>query len=137
MGTDGGADTYVKLMREVVEAIERSAAAIRALEESIARSDASNTAAHAALRDELRRAGESMAAIATLWKAEQAAETRTSKAREKAVWKFWESQPVQLLAIGLVLAFLQVVGVSWFAHSYGEAVKPPAATQALPGPVEP
>ena len=110
-------NAYVTLMREVVECIEHSTADQRVAGEALARIASDSAASHTALRDEMRRLSESNARIITLWQAEQDSIKNSEKKRDKAVAAIWQSQPLQLLMVGLVLAVLQVIGVGWFAHS--------------------
>lgn len=125
---------YLALLRDVVEALEKAASEQRSLSGALARLETSNTQAHKDLRDELRRATESMSNVTTLWSAEQNAEERNTKARTKAISAVWSNQSVQFLLAGIVLAILQVVGVGWFAHSYLPTTPTPPAVIQEHGP---
>lgn len=98
-------EPYVQLLREVVAALERTAAEQRAL-----------AAVSSTSTSELRRLTDSVAAMTALWKAEQESDNRSTRTRNKAVATLWASQPMQTLLMGLVLAVLQVLGVAWYAH---------------------
>ncbi len=107
-------NAYVVLIREVVEALERSSSEQRNL-----------TQAQVALTAEIRMVTTATAAVITLWSAEQSAAKASKSSRNKAVTALWQSHPVQLLLWGIVMAILQGIGVAWFAHAVLSQSPPP------------
>lgn len=119
----------IGLLREVVQAIERSTAELRKLEATIERQQKSGDKTMAEIQaeikaqakvtsDEVRRLTEQVNQVTSLWAANQKAEKVAQERRAQAIQALWKAPGFQLLFIGLVVVFLQAVGVSWVVSHY-------------------
>ena len=143
--SDPATEHYVNLLREVVLALERMSADVHKLSDEQVRHEIHEEhmiselkdlidTTHETVTSELRRHGEQVATILTLWKAEQDAAIASTNRRDKAFTTVWQSAPFQLLMAGLVVAILQILGTSWVASHY---LPTPAETVTAPPSVSP
>ena len=117
------------LLREVVQAIERSTAELRKLETTIERhqklDDKTMTEIQAEIKaqakitsDEVRRLTEQVNQVTSLWAADLKAEKVAQDRRAQAIAAVWKAPGFQLLFIGIIVVILQALGVSWVVSHY-------------------
>lgn len=109
---------FTGLLREVVQALERSTAELHKLEATLERQQKVDDKAMADVKDEIRRLSEQVKEVTSLWAAQQKAEKVAQERRANAIAAVWKAPAFQMLFIGFVVVILQVLGVSWIANHY-------------------
>lgn len=109
---------FTGLLREVVQALERSTAELHKLEATLERQQKVDDKAMADVKDEIRRLSEQVKDVTSLWAAQQKAEKVAQERRANAIAAVWKAPAFQMLFIGFVVVILQVLGVSWIANHY-------------------